>query len=173
MPWLGDIAVVPHFPRAIICWLNQAMIANAQTCLMRQKSSESISEAIPHPSSLSLSPFPSFIISHATCIVLQNPLASHRHSCLHSPPILGFTTTQRQKSTTAAGSSWIKHLLNAKKTTGDFHFLLGFPMICVQSPTCVNPQPDTMAGFDPKTLSRTKAAARYIVISVFLLCCFS
>jgi hypothetical protein len=62
----------PTFPRAIICWLNQAMIANAQTCLMRQKSSESISEAIPHPSSLSLSPFPSFIIiSPAICLALH------------------------------------------------------------------------------------------------------
>jgi hypothetical protein len=39
-------------------------------------------------------------------------------------------------------------------------------MTCVTTQTCVNLQPDTMAGIHPQKLSRTKAAARYIVISI-------
>jgi len=49
-------------------------------------------------------------------------------------------------------------------------------MICVQT-SCVNPQPDTMAGYTPQNRSRTKAAARYILFLcrcvVFLLLAFS
>ncbi|KUJ15396.1 uncharacterized protein LY89DRAFT_111797 [Mollisia scopiformis] len=48
-------------------------------------------------------------------------------------------------------------------------------MSCVQTQTCGNLQLDTMAGFNPqKNSTRTKAAARYIVISLrnaFLLFC--
>jgi hypothetical protein len=44
-------------------------------------------------------------------------------------------------------------------------------MTCVQTQPCVSPQQDTMAGFDPQKLTRTKATARYIVfIFLFVFC---
>jgi len=43
-------------------------------------------------------------------------------------------------------------------------------MICVQKPACLNYQPDTMAGgYDPQSIPRTQAAARYISFPSFLL----
>jgi hypothetical protein len=37
-------------------------------------------------------------------------------------------------------------------------------MICVQKSTCLSPKPDTMAGYNPQSRPRSKAAAaRYII----------
>jgi hypothetical protein len=41
-------------------------------------------------------------------------------------------------------------------------------MICIQKPTSLIPQPDTMAGYAPDKLSRTQATARYISFSYVL-----
>lgn len=49
----------------------------------------------------------------------------------------------------------------------------GLQMICIQT-ACVNPQPDTMAGYSPQNRTRTTAAARYILFlcHCIVLCLF-